>query len=386
MAAAANGYNVRNTDERSAQNGRRRHRDSPYIPMNAPIPTQRVETSRIDHVNFDDPGFGDVFSDHMFQMDFIDGAWTDPRILPYGPFAIEPGALCLHYGQAVFEGLKAFIGDDDVVRVFRPDRNAARLAESCRRLCIPAFEEPVFLHAIDQLVRIDRQWIPRRRGQALYVRPLIVATESNLNVRPAREYRFFIMTSPVRAYFTGGAVHLKAERRYTRAAPGGMGYAKTAGNYAASLLPGSESQREGHDQVLWLDGVAHRHVEEVGQMNIFFKIAGRVVTPDLRGTILPGVTRESVIELLRHEGIECEQRRIDIGEILAAADDGTLEEAFGAGTAAVIVPVGRISVDGRTVDINENRSGPLAGTLRERIVDIQRGDAPDRYGWNRVVE
>ncbi len=354
--------------------------------MNAQIPTQLVESSRIDSVNFDDPGFGDVFADHMFQMDYRDGRWTDARILPYGPFAIEPGALCLHYGQAVFEGLKAFIGDDGVVRVFRPDRNAARLAESCRRLCIPPFDESVFLDAIDRLVRVDRDWIPRRRGQALYVRPLIVATESNLNVRPAREYRFFVMTSPVRAYFTGGAVHLKAERRYTRAAPGGMGYAKTAGNYAASLLPGSESLREGHDQVLWLDGVEHRHVEEVGQMNIFFKIAGKVLTPDLRGTILPGVTRESVIELLRERGIECEERRIDIDEILHAADDGSLEEAFGAGTAAVIVPVGRISIDARTVVINNGEPGALARELREQIVDIQRGDAPDAHHWNRIVE
>lgn len=354
--------------------------------MNAQIPTQRVESSRIGSVNFDDPGFGDVFADHMFQMDYRDGQWRDARILPYGPFSIEPGALCLHYGQAVFEGLKAFIGDDGVTRVFRPDRNAARLAESCRRLCIPPFEASVFLDAIDRLVRIDRDWIPRQRGQALYIRPLIVATESNLNVRPAREYRFFIMTSPVRAYFTGGAVHLKAERRYTRAAPGGMGYAKTAGNYAASLLPGSESLRDGHDQVLWLDGVDHRHVEEVGQMNIFFKIDGKVLTPDLRGTILPGVTRESVIALLRERGIECEERRIDIDEVIRAADEGRLEEAFGAGTAAVIVPVGRISVDDRTVTINEGTPGELAQALREHIVDIQRGDAPDVHGWNRTVD
>lgn len=353
--------------------------------MNAPIACRLAESSRLSSVNFDDPGFGDVFSDHMFQMDYVDGAWRDPCIVPYGPFPIEPGALVLHYGQSVFEGLKAFSGTDGVIRVFRPDRNAARLAESCRRLCIPPFDREVLFDAIDQLVRIDRDWIPGRRGQALYIRPLIIATESNLNVRPATRYRFFIMTSPVREYFTGGTVHLKAERRYTRAAPGGMGYAKTGGNYAASLLPGAESRALGHDQVLWLDGVAHRHVEEVGQMNIFFRIAGTVLTPDLRGTILPGVTRESVLQLLADRGIACEERRIDIDEIVAAADEGTLEEAFGAGTAAVIVPVGRISVDDRTIEINGARPGPLAESLYTAIVDIQRGDAEDVHGWNRLV-
>lgn len=354
--------------------------------MTAPIVTHTAKTSRIDVVDFDDPGFGDIFSDHMFQMEYRDGAWQHPAIVPYGPFAIEPGALALHYGQTVFEGLKAFRGDDGRTRVFRPDRNAARLAESCRRLCIPAFDTEIFLAAIDELVRIDRRWIPGKRGQALYIRPLIIATESHLNVRPAREYRFFIMTSPVREYFTGGTVKLKAERAYTRAAPGGTGYAKTAGNYAASLLPGSESQRQGHDQVLWLDGVEHRYVEEVGQMNIFFKIDGKVLTPDLRGTILPGVTRESVITLLADEGIVCEQRRIEIAEVLAAAEEGTLEEAFGAGTAAVIAPVGAISVDDRTIDVNQGRPGPLSLKLYDRIVDIQRGDADDIHGWNRLVD
>lgn len=354
--------------------------------MTATIDTRPATDSRLDTVDFDDPGFGDVFSDHMFQMVYRDGQWREPAIVPYGPFGIEPGALGLHYGQTVFEGLKAFIGDDGRIRIFRPERNAARLAASCQRLCIPAFDTRILLAAIDQLVDIDRRWIPPRRGQALYIRPLIVATEANLNVRPAREYRFFIMTSPVREYFTGGTVRLKAERQYTRAAPGGMGHAKTAGNYAASLLPGFESQQQGHDQVLWLDGVEHRFVEEVGQMNIFFKIDGTIHTPDLRGTILPGITRESVIQLLQDEGIACEQRRIDIHEIMEAAGNGTLEEAFGAGTAAVVAPVGAISVDQRTIEVNGGRPGPLALHLYDRILDIQRGDAEDIHGWNRLVD
>ncbi|GJL82192.1 MAG: putative branched-chain-amino-acid aminotransferase [marine bacterium B5-7] len=358
--------------------------------MTVSIPTQRIASSRVDEIDLENPdfdlGFGDMFSDHMFQMDYSDGAWRDPRIVPYGPFAIEPGALCLHYGQAVFEGLKAFRGEDGMIRVFRPDRNFSRLERSCQRLCIPTFDRETFLDAIDSLVRIDRNWIPSKRGQALYIRPLVVATESNLNVRPAREYRFFIMTSPVREYFTGGTVALKAERRYTRSAPGGMGYAKTAGNYAASLLPGSESQQLGHDQVLWLDGLEHRYVEEVGQMNIFFKIDGKVLTPDLHGTILPGVTRESVIDILRDEGVAVEECRIDINDILKAHENGSLEEAFGAGTAAVIAPVGCIRIDDTDITINHAEPGPLAQHLYQRIVDIQRGACDDQFGWNRLIE
>ncbi len=314
--------------------------------------------------------------------------WRDARVTPYGPFPIEPGALCLHYGQAVFEGLKAFMGEDGKVRIFRPDKNIERLRGSCQRLCIPQIDPDLFHEAIEALIRIDHAWIPRKRGQALYIRPLLIGSEAHLNVRPSNEYRFFIMTSPVREYFdkSSPTISLKAERAYTRAAPGGMGYAKTAGNYAASLLPGVESQQHGHDQVLWLDSQEHNYIEEVGQMNIFFKIGDKVVTPDLHGTILPGVTRASVIDLLRNRNVHCEERRISMDEIIQAANRGELAEAFGAGTAAVIAPVGRIQFDECEVVINDGQPGSLAGQLYEQILDIQCGAQKDLFGWNRIVD
>ena len=254
---------------------------------------QRVRESRLGSVDFDNLGFGDVYSDHMFSMLYDEGRWHSPEILPFGPILLPPASATLHYGQSVFEGLKGFMGVDGVARVFRPDRNARRLRNSCARMCMPAVDEAVFHRAIDELVRLDHRWIPRKRGQALYIRPLIVATELQLEVRPARRYRFLIMTAPVRAYFDTDAagVALSVEERFTRASPGGTGDTKTAGNYGASLFPGQNASASGYAQVLWLDGVEHRYVEEVGAMNIFFRFRDRVVTPALRGTILPGVTR-----------------------------------------------------------------------------------------------
>ena len=351
------------------------------------IKTTRVTQSRLETVDFNDLGFGSVFSDHMFQVDYVNGFWSEPEIVPYGPFSIAPGALCLHYGQSVFEGLKAYMGVDGLPRIFRPDRNASRLQNSCKRLCIPAFDESLFLMALDHLVQLDANWIPKERGKALYFRPLIIGLEANLTVKPSDNYRFYIMSSPVREYFSKSnpTISLKAEHSFTRAAPGGMGHAKTAGNYAASLLPGIRSLSEGHDQVLWLDGVNHEYVEEVGQMNIFFQIGNKVITPELRGTILPGVTRDSVLELLRRRGIVCEERRVSIQEIVDAAYAGSLVEAFGAGTAAVIAPVGNIDVNGQQIEINNSAPGPLASSLYNEILDIQTGVSDDVFNWNRMV-
>ena len=347
------------------------------------ISQQRAATSRIDSVDFDALGFGQDFSDHMFMMRYHDGGWRDPQILPYQAIALQPGALALHYGQTVFEGLKAFRGGDGRVRIFRPWKNFERMRRSCERLCIPEIEEPLFLEALRQLVRIDEAWIPHRRGESLYIRPLIIATEETLMVRAANEYLFLIMTGPVREYFdkAAGTVSLKAEEKYTRAAPGGTGFAKTAGNYAATLRPGLESQQQGFDQILWLDGREHRQVEEVGQMNMFFRIDGRVVTPPLRGTILPGVTRDSVLTLLREQGIECEERIITIDEVVEAIEAGAMDEAFGAGTAAVIAPVGRIAYRDKVLDINDRLPGPLASQLYQDILAIQHGEVADRFDW-----
>ena len=349
---------------------------------------QRAATSRLAEVDPSRLGFGDHFSDHMFSLRFRDGAWRQPEIVPLAPVPVHPGCLALHYGQSVFEGLKAFRGTDGRVRVFRPDRNAARLHDSCRRLCIPPLPDGVFEAAVEEIVRVEHEWIPRGRGEALYVRPLIFAEDAHLQVRPSTRFRLLVFTSPVTNYYDreAGAVSLKAQSRYTRAAPGGVGFAKTGGNYAAALFPATESIAEGFDQALWLDGTEHRYVEEVGQMNIFFDFGGRVATPELRGTILPGITRESVITLLRDRGIEVEERRIGIDEVIRRSGDGTLREAFGAGTAAVITPIGRIGFEGSMHEINAGASGPLGAELYDALIGIQLGEREDRHGWNRIVD
>jgi len=348
----------------------------------------RTRQSRLQEVNFDSLGFGDVFSDHMFSLAFEEGRWQRPEILPYGPITLEPGNATLHYGQTAFEGLKAFRGQDENIRIFRPDMNAKRLQRSCERLCIPPIEEQVFLSAVDALTRLDHAWIPRKRGQALYIRTLIFSTENHLEVRPSSTFRFLIMTGPVRAYFQEGvdAIGLKVEEEYTRSAPGGVGYAKTSGNYAASLYPTEKAMKEGYAQVLWLDGVEHRYVEEVGAMNIFFRMGDEIVTPDLHGTILPGVTRASAITLLKDAGHRVTERRVSIEEVAKSIASGGLQEAFGAGTAAIISPVGRLAYRGEVLTINNNATGRVTQWLYDELTGIQLGEVADRHGWNRVLE
>lgn len=355
--------------------------------MLSTLRVQPTAHSRLAQVDFTRLGFGDVFADHMFLLHYADGAWGQPEIVPYGPIPLEPGVATLHYGQSVFEGLKAFRGRDGVIRLFRPEMNARRLKASCIRLCIPPLDEAVFVEACRHLVALDQAWIPHERGQSLYIRPLVFGTESHLDVRPSARFLFVIMSGPVRAYFTSGArgVGLQVQEKFTRAAPGGTGYAKTAGNYAASLYPGAQSKQAGFDQALWLDGVEHRYVEEVGQMNIFFKIRGQVVTPPLRGTILPGVTRDSVLQLLAERGTPVEERPISIDDVIEAIRSGDMDEAFGAGTAAVIAPVGRIGYRGEVFEINHSVQGPLTQSLYDEITSIQFGEVADRYGWTVTV-
>jgi branched-chain amino acid aminotransferase len=347
-----------------------------------------VERSRVHEVDENDLGFGRFYSDHMFTMAYAGGRWEQPEIRPFGPVSVHPANAALHYGQAVFEGLKAYRGSDDRLRVFRPDKNAERLLSSCDRLCIPRIEPELFVEAIDRLVALDHAWVPSRRGQSLYVRPIAFSDEGHLEVRSSSTFRFLIFTSPVRAYFdtTMKPVSLKAEESYTRSAPGGVGYAKTAGNYGASLYPGRCGQDEGYQQVLWLDGVEHRYVEEVGAMNIFFRFGDTVVTPELRGTILPGVTRDSVITLLKDAGRRVEQRLISIEEVIEGSRSGDLTEVFAAGTAAIIAPVGIIAYRGQDYAIGEGQGGELTRWLYDQITGIQHGDLEDRFGWCRLVD
>ncbi|MCZ6474123.1 MAG: branched-chain amino acid aminotransferase [SAR324 cluster bacterium] len=356
------------------------------------FPVTRVAQSRLPLVDFDNPGFGAIFSDHMFSVDYREGQWREPRIHPYGAITIEPGVSMLHYGQTVFEGYKVFRTVDGDALIFRPDMNAKRLHNSCQRLCIPIMElealTKLLIESTRELIQLDHAWIPPHHGQSLYVRPLVIGTEATLEVRAATSYRLMVMTSPVGSYFRTGqdGVSLKVEERYTRAASGGgLGSAKTAANYAASLLPGFESQQEGFNQVLWLDSDEHRFVEEVGAMNIFFKIGGTVVTPPLGGSILPGVVRDSSLTLLREWGLPVQERRITIDEVAQASAEGTLEEVFGAGTAAVICPVASIGYRGQVLRVGPPVPGELTKRLYDEITAIQYGNVADRHGWTLRV-
>lgn len=333
-------------------------------------------------------GFGNVFSDHMLVRDWADGEWGRASIIPREPIPVEPSALGLHYGQSVFEGLKAYRGSlDGVIRLFRPDRNAARFEASSARLCIPTVPTEEFIECIRQLVAADAEWVPTEREHALYVRPMVFASEGHLSVRPAHRYKLVITTAPVAPYFSSRsrALRLKAESRFTRAAPGGTGSAKTSGNYAPTLWPMASAAKEGFDQILWLDAQEHAFAEEAGQMNIFFRIGDEVVTPELSGTILPGVTRESALSLLEDWGLKATTRRISMAELAQASEEGSLLEIFGAGTAAVIASVASISHLGKEISAAPPSNGSLAERLREELLGIQYGERADPHNWIQVV-
>jgi branched-chain amino acid aminotransferase len=332
-------------------------------------------------------GFGRVFSDHVFQMDWGGESWSGARIVPWTQLALEPSAAVLHYAQSIFEGLKAFRGSDGKLRTFRPERHAARFSRSAERICMPTLPAEHFIAAVDKLVRVEQTWVPSAPGASLYIRPTMIATEGFLGVRPAQTYTFFIIVGPVDAYYAEGfaPVRIWVEQTQVRAAPGGLGEAKTGANYAASLQAAELAKKKGYAQVLWLDAVERRFVEEVGTMNFFVRIGDEVITPPLEGTILPGVTRESVITLLRARGITVTERRIAIDEIRAAQSAGTLREVFGTGTAAVVSPVGVLGFAEGDLVVADGQPGELARTLHDEVVAIQRGDAPDRFGWMHDV-
>ncbi|MDR3552904.1 MAG: branched-chain amino acid aminotransferase [Clostridia bacterium] len=334
-------------------------------------------------------GFGNFFTDHMFMMNYDEGqGWHDARIVPYGPLALDPAAMVLHYGQEVFEGLKAYRTKDGRILLFRPDENFKRLNRSNKRLCIPEIDEGFALEALKELIRVEKDWIPSTPGTSLYIRPFIFATDAHLGVHPAHHYLFIIMLSPVGAYYPEGLdpVKIYVENNYVRAVKGGTGEAKTSGNYASSLKAQDEAEQQHFTQVLWLDGVERKYIEEVGTMNVFFKIAGEVVTPELQGSILPGITRKSSIELLRSWGEKVCERRLSIDELADAAAKGRLEEAFGTGTAAVISPIGQLIWGSDIIDINGGKIGPLSQKLYDALTAIQWGEAADPFGWSFEVK
>jgi branched-chain amino acid aminotransferase len=335
-----------------------------------------------------DLGFGQIFTDHMFLADFQEEkGWYDPRVEPYGPLAMDPAAAVLHYAQAIFDGLKAFRGVDGKIRLFRPQKHVERMNNSARRLCIPTLDPALALSSIVTLVGVERDWVPRTVGTSLYIRPIIVANEPFLGVRPAKSYLYFVILSPVGAYYPEGMAPVKilVVDKYVRAVEGGMGGAKTSGNYAASLYAGEEAKHAGFTQVLWLDGVHRKYLDEVGTMNIMVKIGDEVVTPPLGGTILPGVTRDSVLALMRKWGLRVSERQLSIDDVVHAHQRGALKEVWGTGTAAVISPVGELAYKGERMVINGGAIGPLTQRLYDAIVGIQYGRAPDPDGWTLEV-
>jgi branched-chain amino acid aminotransferase len=333
-------------------------------------------------------GFGKILTDHMFVMNYDPGkGWHDPRIEPYHPFSLDPATLVLHYGQEVFEGLKAYRWQNGEICLFRPRMNYERLNRSAKRLCIPEVDVDDAMEATLQLVRLEKDWIPSDPGTSLYIRPNVIATESALGVQLSGKYLFYIIVGPVGAYYPQGfnPTDIYVTEKYTRAAVGGLGEAKTMANYAASLLAQKEAHDLGYTQVLWLDAVERKYIEEVGTSNIFFYIGDELVTPSLTGTILPGITRNSVIHLGRDWGLKVSERRISLEEVLPAIENGKAKEVFASGTAAVISPVGRLTYRGKTYVVNNGKVGALAQKLYDTILNIQYGRVKDPYGWVQKV-
>lgn len=329
-------------------------------------------------------GFGHIFTDHMFIMNYDTGmGWHDARIVPFGDISLSPAAMCLHYGQEIFEGLKAYRTKDGSIQLFRPDENFKRMNVSNERMVIPPVNEQDCLDALMALLKVEKDWVPHSEGATLYIRPFIFATDPYVGVRPADHYMFMIILSPSGAYYSTGLnpVKIYVENKYVRAVRGGTGFAKTAANYAISLKGQDEAHQQDYEQVLWLDGVEQKYVEEVGSMNIFFVIDGKIVTPALTGSVLPGITRKSAIEVCKSRGYEVEERRISIEEVAKAYDDGKLDEVFGTGTAAVISPVGHLKWNDKIMTINDNKIGPVSQMLYDTMTGIQWGTLPDEFGW-----
>ena len=336
-----------------------------------------------------DLGFGVHFTDHMLVMSYREGdGWQEPLIKKYENFSLDPAAMALHYGQAIFEGLKAYRGKDDLIYLFRPEDNLHRMNDSATRMCMPNIPVSEVLEAMKKLLDLDRDWVPGTLGATLYVRPTMIATEAALGVRPALEYLFFIILSPVGAYYAEGfnPVKIYVTDDYVRAVRGGVGNVKTAGNYAASIMAALEAQGKGYTQVLWLDAIERKYVEEIGTSNIFFMINNELVTPALSGSILPGITRDSVIKLSQDWGIKVAEREISIDEVIAALEDGSLQEAFASGTAAVISPVGALNYKGKEFAINGEQTGQLAQRLFDELQGIQFGEGEDPFDWRLSID
>lgn len=341
----------------------------------------KTQKSRLSELDFNNIPFGRVFSDHMFVADYTDGEWMDPRIEPFGRISLHPAAMALHYGQSVFEGMKASKNYDGQPLLFRPEMHARRINRSARRMCMPEVPEALFMEALHQLVAVDADWIPMREGSAMYIRPFMFANDEFIGVKPSERYKFIIFTCPVGPYYSR-PVSLYAEQHYVRAVEGGTGEAKAAGNYGGALLPAEEALKKGFDQVMWMDAHEFKYIQEVGTMNIFFVIDGKVITPSVDdGTILRGVTRDSILTILREKNYEVEERSITIDEVLAAHRAGKLEEVFGAGTAAVVAHVSKIGYQDQVLELPPMEQRKIGEMVKNEINGLRAGKIKDQRGW-----
>ncbi len=344
------------------------------------IAIQRTTESRLPSTDLDNIKFGRVFSDHMFVMDHAEGEWQKPRIVPFANLSLSPAAAVLHYGQSIFEGLKAYRRSDGSVALFRPQANIARMNRSAHRMCMPAIPEDLFLEALIELVQQDASWIPEGEDAALYIRPFLFAGDEYIGIRPSDTYRFMIFTCPVRGYYAE-PVRVKIEMEYSRAFPGGTGNTKCAGNYAAALYPAKLAQDEGIHQLVWTDALEHKYIEESGTMNIFFRIGDVLLTPKTSGTILEGVTRDSILRIAKDQGMQVEERLVTVEEVVDAARNGTLQEAFGAGTAATVAHIASIVYGDEEFMLPAVEQRTTASGIAQELDAIRRGHAPDPYGW-----
>ena len=344
-----------------------------------------VQESKIKNVDFDNLSFGEIFTDHMFVCDYKDGQWSTPEIMPYQPIQMDPSSSVFHYGQAVFEGMKAYKDDADGVWLFRPEQNFARINKSSERLSMPEFPKEFFFEGLEKLLDIDKEWIKKGAGNSLYVRPFVFASQAGVQASASNAYKFMIICSPVASYYSGGEVHVQVAEKYSRAAAGGVGYAKAAGNYAAQFYPTTLAQKEGFQQIIWTDANTHEYLEEAGTMNIFFRINDTLITTPTSDRILDGITRKSILQLAEHLGIKTDVRPISIHELLSSKEDGSLKEIFGAGTAVVVSPIKGFGYQNKR-HVLEDAPDSFATILKDHIVNIQRNATEDPFGWRHEVK
>lgn len=340
--------------------------------------------SKIENTDFDNLSFGKCFSDHMFSISYKNNKWQNPEILPYGPLSLNPGTHVFHYGQAIFEGMKAYKNEQGETLLFRPHENIKRLNRSADRMCMPRIDEDIFMQGLRTLLEIDKNWIPNSDSMSLYIRPFMIADSEFIRATPASEFKFIIITSPTSTYYSG-KTNLKIEQKYARSVVGGTGFAKAAGNYAAAFAPTKKAQNEGFTQIIWTDAISHEYIEECGTMNIMFRIDDKIITPKLSDSILGGITRDSIITIAKQKGIMVEERRISVSEIIEKYNNGRIKEAFGVGTAVTLNPIDSITFKDMVIDIKVLEQDSFATILKKELLDIQYGKIEDINGWTFKV-